>query len=300
MAILHAKHRKSTRRSLLILALVGVLASIGGCAKTATAPLKETALEKSTDFETLTDTDGRIRSYQVVDLSLGETAPVLIILHGFGSSAQQMRTYMETRDTAKRIHELKPVIVYPDGSPQGIPLGWNTWPLINLEKADLSLADDVAFIDQLTDEIDKKYNVDTSKIWVAGWSNGGMMAYRLACELSEKIDAVVIGAGALTTEPCAPTRPVDALHIHGKLDNIVPYEGGGGNGVLFPSTQTSVQTYAKANLCKSGGSISFEGITTLTHTCPENTDIELVTSDAWTHIWVSQWTELLVEFLLRR
>lgn len=326
MVVTPMGHYMETKKPGLIMILVGVLAVLSGCVNSknkeevpattilvaevapttepamTTSTLAESAIlpEMSPNLKTLTTADGRVRSYQIVDLSLGQTAPLLFILHGFGGSSQQMREYVETRDIESRISGLKPIVVYPDGVGGGtlVPQSWNAGKCCPL--ATIDLIDDVAFIDQLTDEISKGYNIDKGRIWVAGWSNGGMMAYRLACELSDKIDAIIVSAGVLMVDTCAPTRPVSALHIHGELDTAIPYEGGSPVGILFPSTRASVDTFAKANSCTPGESISTGTTATRPYICDKNTNIELVTGSTWTHTWVNEWTELLVDFLARR
>jgi poly(3-hydroxybutyrate) depolymerase len=112
-------------------------------------------------------------------------------------------------------------------------------------------------------------------VWVVGHSNGGMMAYRLACELSTRVTAIGVAAGALVIDTCAPVRPVSALHVHGELDTVVPLTGGNSLGIVFPSTQLSVETFALAN----------------------KGDIELVTDAKWSHDWQPEWSELFARFL---
>ena len=82
-------------------------------------------------------------------------------------------------------------------------------------------------------------------------SNGAMMAYRLACELSNKIAAIAPVSGTLlTTQPCQPERPVPLLHIHSQLDTKVPYNGGTGiGGYYFPPVDSALQVWAGENSC---------------------------------------------------
>ena len=308
-----------------LLAVVGILAVVSGCATSQTEEEMSTTstlveqsastpepVTTSTTIEspalpsiasgqtTRTTVDGMMRSYEIVDLSLGQTAPLLFILHGYGGTAKQMRNVIETTDTLNQLPELNPIVVYPEGTSAAWGLA-QAWDAANccLDRTSPD-ADDIAFFEQMIDEISKKHNVDNKRIWVAGWSNGGMMAYRLACELSEKIDAIVVGAGAYMVDTCKPTRPVSALHIHGELDIAVPYEGGSTAGILFPSTQISIETFAKANSCTSGESKAEQNTVTRPDICDKNTNIELVTSNTWTHTWVNKWTELLINFLSKR
>lgn len=70
--------------------------------------------------------------------------------------------------------------------------------------------------------------VDPDRIYVFGHSNGGFMAYWLACELSDEVTAIAVLAGSdyPTDADCQPSRPVSVLHLHGDDDELVFYEGG--------------------------------------------------------------------------
>ena len=172
-------------------------------------------------------------------------------------------------------NDLDAVVVYPSGTgaEQGLPQSWNAGTCCPF--ATFELVDDVAFFDELIASLISQYDIDTDRVWVVGHSNGGMMAYRLACELSTRVTAIGVAAGALVIDTCAPARPVSALHVHGELDTVVPLTGGNSLGIVFPSTQLSVETFALAN----------------------NGDIELVTDPKWSHDWQPEWSELFARFL---
>jgi polyhydroxybutyrate depolymerase len=86
--------------------------------------------------------------------------------------------------------------------------------------------DDVGFIRALIDELVKARGIDPKRVYATGMSNGGMMTYRLGCELSDKIAAIAPVAGALNVENCAPTNPVSVIIFHGTADEHVLYNGG--------------------------------------------------------------------------
>ncbi len=85
--------------------------------------------------------------------------------------------------------------------------------------------DDVAFFRALLEKVEKDYSVDPKRIYATGISNGGMMSYRLACELSEKFAAISPVEGAQDI-PCHPTSPVSVIIFHGTADHLVPFNGG--------------------------------------------------------------------------
>ena len=225
-------------------------------------------------YESITTADGRVRSYLVSDLSNGEPAPLLFVLHGFGGNAQAMSSFTNIENSLDE-YDLDAVVVYPSGTgaEQGLPQSWNAGTCCPF--ATFELVDDVAFFDELIASLISQYDIDTDRVWVVGHSNGGMMAYRLACELSTRVTAIGVAAGALVIDTCAPVRPVSALHVHGELDTVVPLTGGNSLGIVFPSTQLSVETFALAN----------------------NGNIELVTEAKWSHDWQPEWSELFARFL---
>lgn len=83
-------------------------------------------------------------------------------------------------------------------------------------------ADDVAFIGKLLDDLATVVKVDEKRVYAYGMSNGGMMSYRLAAELSDRIAAVAPVAGTITIEESKPKRPVPIIHFHGTKDTSSP------------------------------------------------------------------------------
>ena len=83
-----------------------------------------------------------------------------------------------------------------------------------------------------------------------GHSNGGFMAYRMACERADVIAAIASLAGLAASLPaaCAPTRPVNVLHMHGTADDVVPYASGG-SGIGTIGADGSVDQWAGKNGC---------------------------------------------------
>src|SRR5207248_5222098 len=112
--------------------------------------------------------------------------------------------------------------------------------------------DDVAFVAQLLDDLAAVAHVDAKRVYATGMSNGAMMAYRLAAELSERIAAVAPVAGVLTVARCEPKRPVSVLHFHGTEDALVPLDGKYKNAPAFfklRSVEETTALWAKVNGC---------------------------------------------------
>jgi len=114
------------------------------------------------------------------------------------------------------------MIVYPSGIPN-----WNSGigDNSNYPTPDVN---DVGYIDALIDNLSNSYSIDLSKIYATGFSNGGFMAYKLACQLSHRIAAVASVSGVMSTstlENCNPSRAIPVLHIHGTKDIWVFIDG---------------------------------------------------------------------------
>jgi polyhydroxybutyrate depolymerase len=149
--------------------------------------------------------------------------PVVIVLHGGGGNAEG--AVRMTGFSAKADREGF-VVVYPNGTGRLKTrlLTWNSGNCCGwaMDKN----VDDVGFIRALIDELVKTRAVDPKRVYVTGMSNGGMMTYRLGCELSDKIAAIAPVAGALDVDNCQPANPVSVIIFHGTADEHVLYNGG--------------------------------------------------------------------------
>jgi polyhydroxybutyrate depolymerase len=179
----------------------------------------------------------------------GRPVSVVLNFHGGAQDAAQQRELSRLDITADE-HGF--VVVYPQGTPDLIGGGrsWNAGSCC--ARAQRIRASDVAFTSAVLDDLEQVVSVDPRRIFATGMSNGGMLAYRLACELSTRVAAVAVVAAALVLSPCRPVRPVSVLHIHGTTDPIVPVQGGVGSNPLlgsFPSVAASVAVFARADGC---------------------------------------------------
>lgn len=175
--------------------------------------------------------------------------PVVLIYHGGGSNAAQMVRFCGLNETADKAGFLA---VYPNGT------GWLekvlTWNGGNCcSYAMFNKVDDVAFTRALLDDLEKMVKVDAKQIYATGMSNGAILAYRLASELSDRIAAIAPVAGPMGTDKCQPKRPVPVIHFHGTDDQFAPFKGGKGQKSLtathFYSVDHSIGAWVKANGC---------------------------------------------------
>jgi polyhydroxybutyrate depolymerase len=177
------------------------------------------------------------------------SVPLVIALHGGGGSAAQFESssLLTTKANAANF-----AVVYPNGSSSG-GLGLNTWNGGGCcGSAVTNQVGDVNFIRQLIIELGNKHRIDLRRVYATGHSNGGIMSYRLACELSDRIAAIAPNAAALMVPCSTPARAVPLLHMHSKLDAHVPIAGGFGNGlagVSFPPLSTAIARFVSLNAC---------------------------------------------------
>ena len=96
-----------------------------------------------------------------------------------------------------------------------------------------------------------RYSVDPKRIFIVGHSNGGFMAYQMACDHADQIAAIVSLAGGMYPDPkkCVPTSPVSVLEIHGTADMTVPFAGPTFGGVVFPGAQATVSDWVTLDAC---------------------------------------------------
>jgi polyhydroxybutyrate depolymerase len=176
--------------------------------------------------------------------------PVVLIYHGGGSNAAQMVRFTGLSEKADKAGFLA---VYPDGT--GRLEGVLTFNGGNCcAYAAMNNVDDVGFTNALLDDLAKALKVDAKRVYATGMSNGAIMAYRLASELSDRIAANAPVGDPMGTEKCSPKRPVPVIHFHGTDDQLAPFKGGKGQKSLtqtnFYSVDYSMRAWVKANGCK--------------------------------------------------
>ncbi|NTW24384.1 MAG: T9SS type A sorting domain-containing protein [Lentimicrobium sp.] len=227
--------------------------------------------------------DGISRSWIVYlpdGYTQGQSLPLLLALHGYtqdGQSMMQFSNFNSVADTGDF------VVVYPDGVD-------NSW---NVGFAGGSTADDVGFLSALIDTLYKYYNVDLNRVYSTGFSNGGFMSYRLACEAGNIIAAIAPVSGTMTDgayNGCMPFRPVPVMHIHGTSDFVVSYNGGFGN----KSVDQVIGYWTDFNTCPENPVIEnlpdivAEGSTVQRYTwspCREGTEVVLLKVINGGHTW---------------
>jgi polyhydroxybutyrate depolymerase len=226
--------------------LVGLLAASAPAQDT---PKKPDPLGPGNHIRTLT-VDGRERAYLVhvpKEYDPKTPTPVVLALHGAAMDGSMMVWFSGLN---KKADDAGFVVVYPSGTGTGPFRTWNAGGFTG--KMAEGRPDDVAFIAKLLDDLASVVTVDEKRVYACGMSNGGMMCYRLAAELSDRIAAVAPVAGTVAVEESKPKRAVPVLHIHGSKDAIVPFGMTKGRAPPFmklKGVEESVQTWVKLNGC---------------------------------------------------
>ena len=157
-----------------------------------------------------------------------ENLPVIFNFHGYQGQAEQ---FFNQTDLVEIADNNGVVLVYPQGS--NLPVGashWNAAPSSSSSTSfvNKSSTDDIGFFKVLLDEINQNNIIDLNRVYVIGYSNGGMFSHFLACNTENIIAAVGDVAGTMLNETfnsCNPSSPIPILKIHGTSDRVVSYNG---------------------------------------------------------------------------
>lgn len=213
-------------RAILLAVLVAAVATgcVGTAAGVSPTPGRPAVVAAASATVTVSvgATTTRTAAVRSPEHAAGTTLPVIIAMHGAGGSAQ---AFEESTGFTRDIVDGGFIAVYPQGT--AVTSGkyaWNAGTCCALPL--LASADDVGFLDALMSTLVREHNADPLRIYLTGFSNGGMMAYRAACELGGRIAGIAVVAGALNVTACANTDPVPLILVHGTADTVVPYTGG--------------------------------------------------------------------------
>lgn len=201
--------------------------------------------------------------------------PLLLVLHGGGGNKDNMRRLACPAGDLRSPGCLDRValaagmaVVFPNGSngPGGRLLdrgGIRTWNAGGGQGDAVCVSgdackrgvDDVAYVRALLADVGRRVAVDPKRVYATGFSNGGALAHRLACEAADLFAAVapVSGENQASLGGCAPSQPVALLVIHGTQDRCWPYAGGNGACIAtgrYVSVGETLAGWASRNGCR--------------------------------------------------
>lgn len=216
---------------------------------------------------------------------------VVLAFHGYGGTAAGMKTQAGLdAESEKRGF----IVVHVEGT--GLLRGFNGGDCCG-QPAWTANTDDTGVARAIDKALVADYCVDPKRVYSAGFSNGGFMSYRLACEAADVFAAVASVSGVLgiPAETCKPSRPVPIMHVHGTADTTVPFKGGAavfGLGALvnvdFRSVDETVSTFRKRWTCGEASKlVSEKGDTRCEEWtgCQDGARVELCTVTGGGHKW---------------
>jgi polyhydroxybutyrate depolymerase len=182
----------------------------------------------------------------------GETpVPLVIALHGAGGSGQ---SFMDNTSYKELAEESGVMLVFPEG----IQNSWGYLDRRELATSDL-YTNDWSFVDTLIDQLSTDYKIDTDRVYILGFSNGGLLAMRIMCEYSDKLAGVAIIAANMNhflAQHCVNTdaSPVPLMLVLGTKDELFPWSGvtsrrQNNRLVITFSIQQTVSFYTAMNGC---------------------------------------------------
>jgi len=149
--------------------------------------------------------------------------PILFAFHGFGGYNQY---FINTADFRSLADQFNFIAVYPQGLICGDGTTWNTNPPGGDNKCS---QDDIGFFSALLSEISGNYNIDSSKVFLTGYSNGADFSYSMACYQSSLVTAIAPVSGLMpmvdASSECQPSHATSVMIFNGTIDYSRPYNG---------------------------------------------------------------------------
>lgn len=182
------------------------------------------------------------RSYRLFvpqGLVPGKAAPLVIAMHG-GLGTGDIFAKQSGFDTVAQQYGF--IVAYPDGLGKVFNAG---------RCCGNAQSNDVAFVRALVADLKTRLPIDAKRIYGMGFSNGAMLAQRIACEAPEVFAAIAPVSGGIMVDSCPSKTPVSALLIQGRLDKRIPWDGGAFDGTPRPSMAEVVQSIATRGQCSS-------------------------------------------------
>lgn len=251
------------------------------------------------DYNYSLNLDGNNRKYKVhIPKSYNKNfkIPLVLAFHGGGGN-NEMMSNDEYYHLISKSEEAGFIIVFPNGASQlssGKLATWNAGNCCGYARD--SNSDDVGFTGEIIKDMEAEFNIDQKRVFALGFSNGGMFAYRLACEMSDTFRAIASVSGTDNYDNCYPKNPVSILHIHAKDDGHVLFNGGAGAQAFrdktkvteFVSVADTVSKWVSRNNCNpvSKRVLDKEGVYCDVYSeCENGVCVEVCVTETGGHSW---------------
>lgn len=183
--------------------------------------------------------------------------PLIIVLHGYADGAASIlaiSNFFAIADTGNFL------VVCPEGYHDAqLNQCWNVGWVLG------ATANDLLFISDLVDSLHSRNNIDLSRVYACGLSNGAVMSYELATSLSNKITAIASVSGTMPPtvfDTTVAKRAVPIIEIHGTNDVTFPWAGGTSGKFTSVSVDTLRKSWINADQCKTEDSIAIPDVNT--------------------------------------
>jgi polyhydroxybutyrate depolymerase len=226
------------------------------------------------------------RTYTYYTPTSSSQAPALVfVLHGTTQDGAQIMNISAFNDIAETNHF---IAVYPDG----VGNIWN----VGFDIPGASTADDLGFIEALVDKFVNEFGADATRVYSCGFSAGGYMSHRLACESSRCFAAIASVSGTMSPawgDTCAPAYLTSVMQIHGTSDLVVPYNGGTSTtGYSVPQVLEKWQTILSCDATPSVTDLPDVSLLDLStvqkenyNNCSSNYNLTLLKVNSGGHMW---------------
>jgi polyhydroxybutyrate depolymerase len=222
--------------------------------------------------------DGLERTYDLfvpADLPADDPVALVVDIHGLGSDAAGQDD--ASRFAAKAAAE---GFVLAQPNARGDVPTWNPQP------GSPGAALDVAFLRALVDDVATRVLLDPGRIYVSGFSNGGGMAHRLACDAADIVAAIGVVSGQYpATEVCDPSEAVAVIAFHGTADLVVGYRG---FGDVLPPIPGWAEDWAERDQCAPVPALDRIANDVLVDRwtgCARDVEVQLYTIEGGAHAW---------------
>ncbi len=266
--------------------VIAVLVLVASCSSPAAAPSTTTGspapgipVGSSSHTITVAGTARTFLVYRPGSLSPTRPVPLVVMIHGGGGSAAGAERSYGWDAEADRGQF---IVAYPDG----IHHGWSVGGGCCQFTGSTTVTDDVAFISQLVTTVGREAPIDPTRVYATGISEGGMMSYRLACDIT--IFAAIGPDSATLLGACPSPAPLSVIHIHGTADTRIPYDGSAGSGVHHiqgAAVPALNATWRATDQCAAPAITRSGMVSTSVADCMHNRDVELITIAGAGHQW---------------
>ena len=226
--------------------------------------------------EIVLDVDGVPRRYRLhIPEGLAGAAALVIDLHGFTADPANQ----DALSGWSRLADTEKLVVAQPAALGDLP-AWETAP------GSPGAERDIALVRAVVADVSSRVELDPDRVYASGFSNGGGMAHRLACDASDLFAAIGTVAGTyLQIDTCATARPVPVISFHGTADLIVPIQG---MSDVLPDVRSWAESWAGRNQCAPVPEVETpvsDAVRSRWLECAEDAEVALYVIDGGRHTW---------------